>query len=171
MGRKNYLRLFLTFGLLLGLAVVVSACGEGQDRERDVSAPVVIDMAALSSQLQKELGLEAELAPVEEEVFAYVYDVVPEDYEEAVLLLSTGAAADEICIVQAADGDSKKAIKKQMEARIEAQKESFASYLPEEVAKLDEAIIREIDAYLILIVCANPEQGNAVLEQAIENLN
>ena len=171
MERRKYFRLFLVFGLLLTLAAAIAGCGEGQSREKDASTPVVIDISALSSQLQKELGLVEELSPVEGEVFSYVYDVAPENYQQAVLLLSTGAAADEIRIVQAADEDSKKAIKKQMEARIGAQKESFASYLPEEAAKLDKALIKEIDDYLIFVVCDSPEQAEIAIQQAIESAN
>ena len=167
MGRKKYFRLFLTFGLVLGLAVITSACGGGQEEKND-AAPVVIDMPAFSSQLQQALGLGSELSPVEEEVFSYVYDVTPENYQQAVLLLSTGAAADEICIVKTKDDASKKLIKEKITARVEAQKESFSSYLPEEAAKLDNALIKEIDDYLIFIVCGSPEQAEAAISQAIE---
>lgn len=164
---KKYFHLFLVLALLLTLAAAVSGCGDGQGGEKDASTPVVIDISALSSQLQKELGLEQELSPVEGEVFSYLYEVMPETYQEAVLLLSTGATADEICIVKAADGDSKKMIKEKMTARIAAQKESFASYLPEEAGKLDNAVITEAGDYLILVVCGNPAQAETIIRQAI----
>ncbi|MCI8335925.1 MAG: DUF4358 domain-containing protein [Peptococcaceae bacterium] len=170
MGRKKYFRLFLTFGLVLGLAVIASACGGGQEGKND-AAPVVIDMPAFSSQLQQALGLEAELSPVEEEVFSYVYDVTREDYEQAVLLLSTGATADEICIVKAKDEASKKLLKEKITARVATQKESFSSYLPEEAAKLDNALVKEIDDYLIFVVCGSPEQAEDAISQAIEKIS
>ena len=171
MQRKNYFRLFLMFGLLLGVAAVVSACGGDREEEKDTAIPVVMDISALSSQLQKELGLEEELSPVEGEVFSYVYEVTPESYREVVLLLSSGAAADEICIVKAAGEDGRREIKEKMLARMEMQKASFASYLPQEGAKLDNAVIKEIDDYLILVVCANPEQAEKTLQQAINQKN
>lgn len=171
MKRKKDFHLFPALCLLLLLAVIVSGCSQEKDIDKASPNPVHLDIAAFSVQLQENLGLGEELSPVENDVFSYVYDVPGESYEEAVLLLASGAAADEICIVKAADKDSKNAIKAKMEARIAAQKESFASYLPEEAAKLDNAIIREIDDYLIFIVCGNPQQADAMVTQAIENLD
>lgn len=171
MRRKKDFHLFPAFCLLLLLAVVVSGCGQEKDIDKVSPNPVHLDIAAFSMQLRDNLSLGEELSQVENDVFSYVYDVPGESYEEAVLLLASGATADEICIVKAADKDSKNAIKAKMEARIAAQKESFASYLPEEAAKLDNAIITEIDSYLVLVVCGNPEQAKTTIQQVTRDFD
>ena len=156
---KRFFRLFLTVCLLLTLVMFAAACGK-EEKE--------IDMTALAARLQGDLGLAAELSSVEEEVFGYLYDVAPESYTEQVLLLSTGATSDEICLVKAADQNSQKIVKEKMIARIDAQKESFAAYLPQEAAKLENAVITEEGNYLFLVVCSDPEKADNIIKEALQ---
>lgn len=156
---RRFLRFFLTLCLLLTLAAATAACSEEKE----------IDMPTLAARLQGDLGLTEELSPVEEEVFNYLYDVAPQSYTAQILLLSTGAAADEICLIKAADKDSQKAMKEKILARIEKQKESFASYLPQETAKLDNAIIIEREDYLILVVCSEPQKADNIIKETLQD--
>lgn len=160
---KNKTRYAACF-LLLTVAVFFSGCA-GQKEPN--ATPITLDVSALGQKLAEELSLTGELSPVEAEVFAYLYDITPEHYTESRLLLASGAVADEICIIKAADENSKNIIKEKITARLAAQKENFASYLPQEVAKLDNALLLEQDDYLILVVCNQPEQAKELIESAI----
>ncbi len=163
---RRFFCLFLTICLLLVLATSVSACSVEKDTNKE--QPLSLDMTALAARLQEDLNLTEELSPVEEEVFGYLYDIAPESYTEQVLLLSTGATADEICLVRAADKNSQKAMKEKMIARIDAQKESFATYLPQEAAKLENAVITEQGDYLFLVVCSQPEKADNIIKEALQ---
>ena len=163
---KRFFRLFLTVCLLLVLATSISACSV--EKDTDKGQPLSLNLATLAARLQGDLELTAELSSVEEEVFGYLYDVAPESYTEQILLLSTGATSDEICLVRAADQNSQKIVKEKMIARIDAQKESFAAYLPQEAAKLENAVITEEGNYLLLVVCSDPEKADNIIKEALQ---
>ena len=152
---------FLLMVILGIMALGCVGCG-GETTE-----PVVLDLPALGSELQQVLGLEAELSPVDAETFTYLYGISASQFTESYCLVSTGATADEICLLKATDRESYKALKAQLEARVVAQKESFADYLPLEVGKLDRALLLEQDLYLFLVVCDQPETAESTIGAAI----
>ena len=59
-------------------------------------------------------------------------------------------------------------MKEKMIARIDAQKESFATYLPQEAAKLENAVITEQGDYLFLVVCSQPEKADNIIKEALQ---
>lgn len=155
--------------LLLLLTLSLTGCKQAESLNAAPLPPTEIDMAAVSMELRTALGLNEELFPVEEEVFRYLYQVPGECYTQVVLLLSTGAVADEICLVKAKDSKSRQIIREKMTDRIRTQKESFADYLPLEAGKLDNALITEAGDYLILTVCQDTAMATAAIQQAMTN--
>ena len=61
--------------------------------------------------------------------------------KEAVVYISSGATAEEIALFSFETQEEAKQAEELAEARIREQRESFESYVPEEVKKLDNAVI------------------------------
>lgn len=98
------------------------------------------DLNAVAEDLLKNAGFADELNQADAAVVEKLYGI--SNAKEAVVYISSGATAEEIALFSfETEADAEQA-QELAEARIQEQKESFESYIPEEVKKLDNAVIR-----------------------------
>lgn len=146
---------------VVGVALLFTGCGK-----TETDAPLQVEVTALAAELQQALGLEAELSAIDFDTFYYLYDVKPEQVAALDCRISTGATADEICVLEAASEGDKKDITEKISARLEKQKESFAGYLPMEVGKIEQALVVEKDNYVVLVVTDRPDTAREMIDNA-----
>jgi hypothetical protein len=95
-----------------------------------------------------------------------VYGIFEEDgyTGDSAMRISTMATPEEIAVFRADAVFSTERLCALARTRIEQQKASYADYAPNEVPKLDTAVIRVCGVYVIVCVCAD----NALAEQVLD---
>ena len=83
----------------------------------------------------------------------------------AAIYESSGWTAEEIVVMECAstaDADKAKAM---MDARVEEQKTNFVDYVPEEMEKLNAAVIVESGNFAVLSVSDEPDKAKSILAE------
>ena len=144
---------------VLAAALLLSACAApaGQTAE--------LDRAALGDTLLHSGLFAADLDPIDGEMAGMLYGI--DTAQEAVLYVGSGATADELALFAFADGDAAQAAVSLAQERVADQRESFSTYIPAEVEKLDRAVILPYGRYLVVCVSAGSE-AEEVIRSAID---
>lgn len=145
--------------LTLVLCLVLCAlCGCGEKKTVDFSLEDC-SRALLDSEVFSDL-----LSPITTETAAMLYGFDAALVTEAQVFCSTGATAEELAIFKAVDEAAAKTIKAAVEARIESQKESYESYVPEEVPKLEKALVLTGGLYVVYVTANTPDAAEKILD-------
>ncbi len=156
---KKFLSLTLAAVLL---CLSLAACGKDE-------APA--EVTASASDLAKDLvdaiaddtlGTD----PVISDILASTYYVDMEQVAESASYMSTGATASEVTVIKCKDSSYVSDVSDIFKARVESQSELFASYAPDEVTKLEGAIIKTSGNYVVLCVTSETEAAEKVLKDA-----
>lgn len=132
----------ITLVFILAVSAALAACGNGSSKE--------IDAQALANELMEKVEFVDELSPVKSEMVPKLYGI--DNAQEAYVYMGSGATAEEVAVFKfASEQDAMDALAK-IEQYIASRKDSFANYIPGEVARLDNAVIRQSGEYLALCV-------------------
>lgn len=140
-----------TFALILaGSLLLLSACTPSAD-----SQSAEIDLDALADKLLESELFDETLNPVDGAMAEKIYAV--SDSSSVHLYVGSGAVADELALFEFEDETAAQEAVELANARVESQKESFAAYIPEEVTKLDSAVVKNFGRYLVVCVSGGDE--------------
>lgn len=134
--------------------------GSGSDTEN-----TVIDMDKLALELQEGIEFKDSMSEVDSSVFYMLYGLTEEDADTEVMICSTGATAEEITIIHAAAPDKTKTILEATDAHVEAQREGFENYVPAEMDKLSDPVIKQIGDYIILCISDDNKKAEEIINQ------
>lgn len=137
----------LTALIFAGTLLLLSACGAPAGSE-----DFQIDMEALADKLLESELFGETLNQADDGIAEMLYDM--DGASAALVYVGSGAAADELALFEFANETEAQSALSSAEARIAAQKDSFAAYIPEEVPKLDHAVVETYGRYLIVCVSA-----------------
>ena len=132
----------ITLVFILAVSAALAACGNGSSKE--------INAQALANELMEEVEFVDELSPVKSEMVPKLYGI--DDAQEAYVYMGSGATAEEVAVFKFADEQAAEAGMSKLQDYIAARKDSFANYIPGEVARLDNAVIKQNGEYLALCV-------------------
>lgn len=79
----------------------------------------------------------------------------------------TGATAEELAVFETKDADAAAALVQKLEARNADRIESYSSYIPEEVPKLENAVILSGGRYVVLCVAKDASAVREAAEKAL----
>lgn len=96
-------------------------------------------------------------------MFQMIYGISQEDIEEYEAYVSTGATAEEIAVIKAKDEATAESMEEKLTERVEAQKNSFANYIPKEVEKLEEAVVYQEGVYVVLSISNDDEKAEEII--------
>lgn len=142
---KNMIALVLT-----GILPLLSACGAPAGAE-----DMEIDMEALAGKLLESELFGETLNKADNGIAEILYDI--DGASAAMVYVGAGAVADELALFEFSNETDAQSAISLAEERIAALKDSFATYIPEEVPKLDHAVIETYGRYLI--VCVSDGDG------------
>ncbi|NLL38739.1 MAG: DUF4358 domain-containing protein [Clostridiales bacterium] len=139
------------------LALILSGCGKDTGKS--------IDFQSFCADLLTGGAFTEELIPVDTELGCAHYGIDQADCKQAMFYLSSGATAEELALFEARDAEALGRIKDAVNNRLRLQTDSFESYLPSEVPKLEKAIVFTRGNYVILIVADDYDSASNVLHE------
>ena len=146
-------------GAALMLCFSLAGCGStGKD--------ITVDVNALASELKDGVTWQDTLEEIDPNVLSMMSDYDIEGVEKSVVYLGSGATAEEITVLECTDVDAaKNQVEPAMKQHIENQITSFESYVPAEVAKLKDAVIRVGGKYVAVCVSDDSAAAEKIIDQ------
>lgn len=151
-------------GLVLALALALTACGGGQPAQESYDASAVqaaADAGAFSE----------ELDTVDADTAYALYQLANcglerEELAECTVLRSSGATCEEIAVLVLSDSaaDKMDAVKQAMSDYIQGQIDANVSYRPAEIPKLENALIDQRGNSLLLVVANDLEAAKGAIK-------
>lgn len=143
--------------LLVGMVLMMTACTKEEPKEwSSFTQP-------LAEALLEDVKFSQELAPVDMNLLTPMYGVEEAMLQDYAVYMSSGGTADEFAIFFAKDTETAKEITKFVEMRVEDQKSVMENYLPEEMSKLENAVIKSEGPYVILCVTDDAETAKDII--------
>lgn len=152
--------------LIIG-SVVFTGCKNNAESTETLGNQQLLEQAevkTLGSYIVENTEFKDYISEVDNEIFFSLFNLDEQTVDDAVFYSSTGATAEEVAVIKAADGKAEDVVKA-CEGRIQAQKEGFENYVPEELEKLSRPVILTYGNTVIYVVC---EDSNAA-EKLINN--
>ena len=139
--------------------LLLSGCGE-----KAPAAAAAYDPAATAEALMASNAFSGALEEIDQEMIPAYYGLDEGTIQEAVAYGSLSAGAEEIVVLVLKDEEGTKAAVEALKARVESQKQALKDYQPEEVAKLDGAIVDQRGNSALLVVAADASAAQTVLD-------
>lgn len=149
-------------GVLLAAAVLVvlaAGCSQG--------GAVDVDVTSLASDLATKVTYGEELTPLDTEGAERAFRVDAADVAKAEAYVGSGATVDEVSVWEAVDDNAAQTIEQELTDRIAQRKADYADYMPEEVPKLDEAIVARSGKYVVTCVTADAAAAQDIIDKAL----
>ena len=153
--RKNVL-LILVLSLLFSLA----ACG-GKEAKRD------LDPAALSGDLLKSNVFSASLEELPASKVSAFYELDADTVEEAVLYHASGVSKEQIVILKLRDETAAGNTVSELKGLITQWLEADKAYAPQEVPKLEKAVLRQSGVWVVLVISNDPDTTAKIVGEYI----
>lgn len=145
------------------MAVTLAACGgQGTAETGEQNTSVSVQLDAVAEELLEGAGFEDELNQADAATVEKLYGIA--NAKEAVVYISSGATAEEIGLFVFETEEEAEQAEELVQARLEEQRESFESYIPKEVQKLEHAVIRRSGCSLAVCV-ADGKQAEEILSK------
>ncbi|MCD8390574.1 MAG: DUF4358 domain-containing protein [Firmicutes bacterium] len=129
------------------MLLMLAACGES----------ISLDVNTAADALAENVEFSEELTEVSSNIALKKYGLDEETVSEAAAYCGTAAVVDEIAVFKTEDTE---AVEEKAREHIASQKESYESYAPNEVPKLDAAVIETVGD--CVIVCVSNDDSESV---------
>lgn len=148
---KKILALFI-------FAAVIAAGFSGCAKSESDST---IDIAELGRVLTENIKFEDELNIIDDSTAGKLYNI--DDFTKSQVYVSSGATAEEIGIFEFDSAQKSKYGFDMAKNRIEEQKAAFELYVPQEVMRLKDAIVKRWGRYVIICVCDDSAAAEKII--------
>lgn len=149
--------------IVIILAVVCYIFSTKENGNEDV----ILNIQELATKIQEQDVFDDTLEQIDKETIIKNYGFTEEEIVDAVAYVSTGATSEEILVVETNNVNS---VKTKIDTRISDRAEAFASYLPDEVYKLENPTLIIQNNYIILCVCKDSAKMNEYVENYIKDI-
>ena len=143
---------FLMMAFLLTLALV--GCGGAKTKD--------VDPNGLVGALYNTVKFDSEMKSVSVDN----YLTLPEG-AQAAGRMSNGTTAEEIIVVRCANENDAKTVKTDMESFLADQRVDMERYQPQEVARMDNAVLTQRGVYVVLCVSADSEMAEKIIKEQL----
>ena len=147
--------------LLLSAMLLVLLAGCGQ-------SALQLDTSALAEELAGCGAFSDLLSPIDLKIAANLYGVDAASITDGAMYCSTGATAEEIAVFKCADEAAAKTLESAAHTRLDHQKAAYADYAPQSVPAIENAIVRQLGAYVICVVADKQAAAETVLAKYIK---
>ena len=140
------------------LILTLVACGAGEAK--------TVDVQALADALKSGVALEDAMSAVSGDELAFSLSAMPANYKAAAYR-AEGTTSEEIIVVQCDSKDDAAMVKSALETHLAELKDQASKYQPEEVARLDGAILTVSGTCVVLCVTADTDTANAIIKEYV----
>ncbi len=123
-----------------------------------------VDIEALAQEIVQTVAFDDTLEEIDDSMIPMLYDI--DGYTDAVLYKGSGATAEEIALFKMGSVSDAETAYKGAEAHIQSQVEAYESYMPDEVTRLEDAVVRQDGTYVSVVVSADSEAAEKLLEDS-----
>ena len=150
------------------ISINVNEEDAGAEADAGTEEAKSVDAKAIADSLLSEISYTDQLAAVDLDTAKMFLNFADVEINEAYIYESSGATAEEIVVLVCKDSDSAAKAKSAFEQRVSEQKENFTDYVPEEVPKLNDAVIITSREYAILSVSGDSSKAKDIIEGAFK---
>lgn len=143
---------------VLTLCLTLTACGGGSN------ADAAYDPAATAQALVDSDAFSEALSELDKDTAATLYGLEAGSIADCAVYGSLSAGAEEIAVLSMADEDAAATALEALESRVADQKAALENYQPDEVSKLDHAIVEQKGNTVLLVVANDADAAQAVLD-------
>lgn len=161
---KRYAKLLAVSAAILTL---LTGCSNGSTSSAESSAvevksPKAADITAKITEAIEFPGM----AEVTADRLSNYYDIAAEDIEEfSLYICGSGAYPDEVAVFKMNSDDKANDVKALMDTRKEKLTATFTDYTPEEMYKLEDAIIEVKGSYAIFVACKDNSTASSLIDE------
>lgn len=148
--------------IIILIIVIISGILLFTNKDKDIT----IDINKMSEDIMENIEFEDELNKMDKDTVSKLYDI--NNATSQLVYMSSGATAEEIAIFEFKDKEECKIALEKANKRIEEQKQNFKDYMPKEMKKLENAIIKNKNKYLIVCITNNQEKVEKILNKYIK---
>lgn len=167
--------------MIMTFAVMLTGCG-GEEKDKTTIAenkPAVTEQGSLATDndvKELEAGFVAaeildrgdfkdNLATVDESIaLTRLYNLDEAQIAEAAFYTNSNATAEEIAVIRTVSSDYVETVKAAYEVRVAEQKEACRDYLPDEMTKLESAVIYTNGNYVVLCISNDNANAQTIIE-------
>lgn len=139
---------------------VLAGCGGAKE--------VTADVKALGADLAGKITYRDELNQMDIDTAAMFMNLSDVNVTNSVFYETSGATAEEIIVLECASADDAAKAANAFKTRIADQKESFENYVPEELEKLDKAVLATSGKYAVLSVSDDPDTAKSIISDYLK---
>jgi predicted small secreted protein len=140
---------------VLMTALLLTSCGRTTGKD--------VDIEALAETIAQTVAFDDDLALIDDSMISMMYDI--DGYADAVLYKGSGATAEEIALFRMESASDAQTAYQEAQAHIQSQIAAYANYLPDEVDRLEDAVIRQDGCYVSVVVSADADAAEKLLKE------
>ena len=143
--------------IMVGLvAAVLAGCG---NKAAD------FDVAALGNDLNTNITYADTLGEMDLDMAGMFMNPSDVNVVKAAIYEGSGGTAEEIVVLECATDEDAKKAEEVLKTRVAEQIESFTDYVPEELTKLNAAVIKVNGKYAVLSVSDTPDEAKKIIDK------
>ena len=129
---------------------------------------VQINIQDLASRIVESASFEDQLEQADSEMVMDDYNFSSDEINDLVSYQGSGATSEELVILQVKDKSKINSVKEKINTRLSERRGAFESYLPKEVGKIDNNILRVEGNYIILCIANDTNTVNKIINEYIK---
>lgn len=129
---------------------------------------VQINIQDLASRIVESASFEDQLEQADSEMVMDDYNFSSDEINDLVSYQGSGATSEELVILQVKDKSKINSVKEKINTRLSERRGAFESYLPKEVGKIDNNILRVEGNYVIFCVSNDSSKVNQIINDYVK---
>lgn len=145
--------------------IVSSLAGCGKDKDDETVSP---DVRTLADMLVAGLEFEDSVSEVSVDTAIKYYGISDGEVQDSVSYISTGATSEELSVFEAVTDSDAQNILAAMKSRRDSQIQVYLDYKPDEVNRLDNAVLYAHGRFVVYAVSDDSDKAHSIISGYLE---
>lgn len=145
---------------LLAFVLLLSGCGGGGQQSVQEEA----DAKTVAGYVVEQVPFDDDIEAIDDALVLTIYGISQQDVTSYSLYASSGATASEVAVFVCTDADAAKRVQQAAEERVQRQLESFETYIPAELPKLQDPLLVQSGNTVALCVSGHNDEASEALK-------